>query len=305
MGGSLYFLTFVDDHSKFGGVYAMQSKSDVFDRFKSWLAIVENSHERKHGVLHIGAKLKVLQSDNGAEYLSRHMVQFLRARGFQHRLTAPGDPHQNGIPGRLTRTLVELVRSMLHHKNHKSLPKEFWAEELSVARHVRNRVTTRALPQNTTPYEVVYDKKPNLSYLRLFGSRCWYNMRRPNVGRLDPRACEAIMIGYARGSQGYKLWDVAESKVVVSRDVKFDELGEYETGKHPQQTPGEDVDLTADDAELVSDNDASSEEFVDAPGNVVCSSDTPEVEEAAAGDHGYVPQTAKPHGEDTGGSFRF
>lgn len=109
---------------------------------------------------------------------------------------------------------------MLHHKQ---LPKSFWAEDLSVAMHVRNRVATRGLRHNTTPYEiVVYREKPDLSYLCVFGSRCWYNLRRPDVDKLDPRAREAIMNGCAHGNQGYKLWDAAEQKVVILRDVRFD-----------------------------------------------------------------------------------
>ena len=193
--------------------------------------MVENFHELKLGTFQFDAKLKALHSNNGGEYLSLQMQEFLRSRGIQHRLTAPGNPHQNGVAERLNRTLVELVRSMLHHKQ---LPKTLWAEALSVAMHVRNRVTTRGLPYNTTPYEIVYGKKPNLSYLRVFGSRCWYNLRRPDVDKLDPRALEAIMIGYARGSQGYKLWDTAEQKVIVSRDVRFDELNDYEPSDSPK-----------------------------------------------------------------------
>jgi hypothetical protein len=113
-----------------------------------------------------------------------------------------------------------MVRTMLYHKQ---MPKRFWAEALSVATHVRNRVTTRGLRADVTPFELLYKRKPNMSYFRVFGSKCWYNLRRPEVDKLDPRAREALMIGYARGIRGYKLWDVTDHKVVVSRDVQFNE----------------------------------------------------------------------------------
>ena len=63
----------------------------------------------------------------------------------------------------------------------------------------------------------------------MFGSKCWYHLDKKRVDELDARAHEAIMIGYARGRRGYKLWDVSESKVVASRDVRFDEYGETDS----------------------------------------------------------------------------
>ena len=235
LGGSLYFVTFIDDCSRYAWVYSIASKSDVFATFKKWLATAENMHRRKLRVLTPGkqlrkwmnkestdATLKVLQSDNGGEYLSNQMKEFLEKRGITHRLTAPGNPYQNGVAERLNRTLVESVRSMLHHKD---LPKHFWAEALSVAVHVRNRVTTRGVSSQTTPYEIMFGRKPNLAHVRVFGSRCWYYLGMQKVDKLDKRAREAIMVGYARGPRGYKLWDLADGKVVVSRDVRFDEDG--------------------------------------------------------------------------------
>lgn len=173
LGNSLYFVSFVDDRSRFAWVYPIQAKSDVFVTFKRWLAMVENAASKRLKVLQWSQRVKTLQSDNGGEYLSNAMTRFLEDRGIQHRLTTPHNPHQNGVAERLNRTLVELVRTMLSHKQ---LPKEFWAEALNVAVHVRNRVTTRGLGVRVTPYEVLYDRKPNLSYLRVFGCRSWYKL---------------------------------------------------------------------------------------------------------------------------------
>ena len=277
IGGSRYFVSFVDDHTRFAWIYPIRSKSDVFDRFKQWLTMVENMHERKLRVLQPDNKLrkwmttdmdsqskglKVLQSDNGGEYLSTHMTQFLRNRGIQHRLTAPYNPHQNGVAERLNRTLVELVRTMLQHKN---LPKKFWAEALSVSMHVRNRVTTRGLDAKTTPYEMMFVRKPNMSYLRVFGSRCWYNVSKPHVDKLDPRAREAIMIGYARGIRGYKLWDISNEKVVTSRDVRFDESGEYEVCGHSVDNPEDSEEPSVFDDENPVDIDSSDGKDVASP----------------------------------------
>ena len=61
-GGYEYFVTFTDDHSRFGHVYLMRHKSETFDKFKEYRALVEKQ---------LGKVIKTLRSDRGGEYLSR------------------------------------------------------------------------------------------------------------------------------------------------------------------------------------------------------------------------------------------
>lgn len=128
---------------------------------------------------------------------------------------------------RLNRTLIVLVRT-------KCYAIAIWlsrsGKALSVAVHVRNRVTTRGLKASPTPYEVLFNCKPHVRYRRVFGSRCWYKENTQRSDKLDSRAVEATMIGYSRGPQGYKLWDYEQRTVVVSRDVNFDERIVSENG---------------------------------------------------------------------------
>ena len=72
--------------------------------------------------------VKGLRSDNGGEYLSNDFKQYLSENGIHHQLTVAYTPQQNGVAERMNRTLLDLVRSMLHHK---SLPKHFWADALA------------------------------------------------------------------------------------------------------------------------------------------------------------------------------
>ena len=109
---------------------------------------------------------------------------------------------------------------MLHHK---SLPKHFWAEALATAVYVRNRVNSRSLPSNITPYHVWLGKTPDLSHMRVFGSQCWYVLPKKDVQKLDARTREALMMGYSTQSKGYKLCDADAGKFVVSRDITFNE----------------------------------------------------------------------------------
>lgn len=230
MGGSKYFVSFIDDYSRYCWVYPIKEKSSVFETFKKWLVMVERQLE---------LKLQVLRSDNGGEYVSSEMNRFLEERGILHQKTAPYNPHQNGVAERLNRTLGDLIRSMLHHKQ---LPNVFWAEALMVAAYIRNRVTSRGISSLTTPFELLFGQKPNLSHIRVFGCRCWITNRGSNLSKLDARATEAILIGYARGSKGYKLWDPVRRSVIVSRDVRFDEDSSHD--QHSSNTdlydnPGE------------------------------------------------------------------
>ena len=242
LGGSRYFITFTDDRSKYTCEYTMKKRSQALEYFKQWLAMAETQ---------TGRKLKAFRSDNAGEYMSDEFEAFLISKGIRQNPTVPHNPHQNGVAERLNRTLVELVRSMLHHK---SLPKHFWAEALAVAVYVRNRVTSRGLPGNTTPFEVWTGEKPNLAHLRVFGSKCWYTVPKQGRRKLDPRAKEAIFIGYSRGAKGYKLWNQKSQKVVLSRDVRFDEVEgiKNELVKDPtSDDDGIDLDISAEKSDTV------------------------------------------------------
>ena len=127
-----YFLTFIDDKSRYIWVYILKQKSEVVERFLEWKAMVERS---------TGKKLQALRSDNGGEYTSTQFQDYLTKEGIKHELTVPKSPEQNGVAERLNRTLMESVRSMLFGGQ---LPQRFWAEALATAVYLRNRSPTKA-----------------------------------------------------------------------------------------------------------------------------------------------------------------
>lgn len=226
LGGSRYFITFIDDFSKWTTVYTMQSKSESFDCFKRFHrhaeTLLNNQVQRLEFTYYTNDvhKLKSIRSDNGGEYLSNGFCNYLDSHGIHHQLTVAYTPQQNGVAERMNRTLMDLVRSMLHHKN---MDRHFWAEALSTAVYIRNRVTSHGLPANITPHHLWMGSAPDLSHLRVFGSRCWYILPRAKIKKLDQRAREAIMIGYSKSSKAYKLWDTEHGKIVVARSVQFEE----------------------------------------------------------------------------------
>lgn len=120
----------------------------------------------------------------------------------------------------MNRTLLDLVRSMLHHKG---IDKKFWAEAIANAAYIRNRVTSRGFPPGTTPYHLWHGKNARLIAHENFGSPCWYVIPKSKVRKLDPRSKKGVMMGYSNESKGYKIWDPQLKKFIVSRDVTFSE----------------------------------------------------------------------------------
>ncbi len=87
IGGKQYFVTFIDDHSRKVWVYFLRHKSDVFEAFKKWKAMVENE---------TGLKIKKLRSDNGGEYEDNEFKKFCYQNGIKFIRTVPGTLQQNG-----------------------------------------------------------------------------------------------------------------------------------------------------------------------------------------------------------------
>ena len=145
--GAEYFLSFIDDKTRYVWVYFLSFKDQVFEKFLEWKASVERS---------TGRKLKTIRTDNGGECTSSEFIAYLKAEGVRHELTVPKNPEQNGVAERMNRTLVETTRSMLVGAN---LPHRFWAEALSTATYLRNRCPTKAVC-GMTPCEAWTGKKP-------------------------------------------------------------------------------------------------------------------------------------------------
>ncbi|MCO5608214.1 hypothetical protein L7F22_062420 [Adiantum nelumboides] len=127
----------------------------------------------------------------------------------------PYTPQQNGVAERKNRSLMEMARCMLKAK---SLPHKLWMEAVACAAHVLNKCPTRAL-KTITPYESWYDRKPSVSYLRVFGCLAYAHIPKQLRGKLDDKAVKCIFVGYSSGSKGYRLYNPATNKILESCDV--------------------------------------------------------------------------------------
>jgi transposase InsO family protein len=133
ISGNKYFLTFIDDYSKMCWLYFMRFKSEVFNIFKKFKAMVE---------LQSGYQIKKIRSDRGGEYTSLEFNAFCEELGLERQLTVAYTPQQNGTAERNNRTIVEMAKSMLHEKK---MPYSFSGEVVNTAVYILNRCPTKAL----------------------------------------------------------------------------------------------------------------------------------------------------------------
>nr|GEU93174.1 retrotransposon protein, putative, Ty1-copia subclass [Tanacetum cinerariifolium] len=159
--GASYFVTFTDDFSRYGYVYLLKHKHEVFETFKVFQKEVENQ---------LGKTIKSLCSDREGEYMSQDFLDHLKEHGIIAHCTPPYTPQNNGVSERRNRTLLYMVRSMMSQT---TLPKSFWDYALETSARILNMVPTKKV--DNTPYEIWHGQAPKLSYLKVWGYRmCLY-----------------------------------------------------------------------------------------------------------------------------------
>ena len=187
LGGNSYFVTFIDDKSRFTAIYFMKRKDEVLSKFQEFEAMAQNV---------TGRKIKYLRSDNGGEYTSNAFIQYLTSKGnIQHQFTILRTPEQNGVAECMNRTLQECGRSMLQGAG---LPDGFWAEAVITAAILRNRSPTKAV-EYMTPYELFHGSKPNVSNLRVFGCTAYMHVPKETRRKWDAKSIKCVFVGYCIG----------------------------------------------------------------------------------------------------------
>ncbi|GJV25876.1 retrovirus-related pol polyprotein from transposon TNT 1-94 [Tanacetum coccineum] len=110
-----------------------------------------------------------------------------------------------------------------------------WAEAVATACYTQNRslIHTR---HDKTPYELVHNKKPDLTFFWVFGALCYPTNDSENLGKLQPRADIGIFIGYAPSRKGYRIYNKRTRQIMETIHVQFDELTEQMD--HVHSSPG-------------------------------------------------------------------
>ena len=116
--GQQYFITFIDDFSRYDYLYLIHEKSQSLEVFKSFKVEVENQ---------LSKRIKNVRSERGGEYYGKYdgsgeqhsgpFAKFLEECGIVPQYTMSGSPSMNGVAERRNRTLKDMVRSMISHSN--------------------------------------------------------------------------------------------------------------------------------------------------------------------------------------------
>jgi len=125
-------------------------------------------------------------------------------------------PKHNGVAECLNRMLVECVRAMIHASG---LPKNLWGEVIMHATWLKNHLSTCRLGTKT-PYEVLYQKKPNLSNIPIWG--CRVKVHNNTGSKLDMRARDRCWVGFDIESDGHRIYWPDTRAVGVERSVIFE-----------------------------------------------------------------------------------
>ncbi|KAM2605239.1 hypothetical protein TB2_034059 [Malus domestica] len=204
-GGFSYYITFTDDHSRFGYVYLMKYKSESFERFKEFKNEVKKQ---------TGKQIKILRSDRGGEYLSNEFLDYLKECGIISQWTPSGTPQLNGVSERRNRTLMNMVHSMMSSAD---LPVTFWGYALYTAAYLLNRVPSKSVSQ--TPYEIWHGRKPSLNHVKIWGYEAY--VKKLEATKLEARSVRCYFVGYPRETMGYEFYHPDDQKVFVARTAKF------------------------------------------------------------------------------------
>lgn len=218
--GNRYFVLFKDDFSRYRYVYFIKEKSEVSEKLKIVLAEIRVA----------GYTVKELLTDNGGEFVCNKINQSLNQHGIRHRRTMPYTPQQNGCLERDNRTIVETARTLIH--SGEGLPQFLWAEMINTAAYILNRSGVSGV-EGKSPYEVWFEKKPNLKHLRIIGSICYAHIPKQCRRKMEKKAEKGVLVGYDN-DDGYRIWSKDTKKLIRSRDVKFDERTSF-TSNEPMQ----------------------------------------------------------------------
>ncbi|KAJ4715305.1 Retrovirus-related Pol polyprotein from transposon TNT 1-94 [Melia azedarach] len=207
LGGHRYFVSMIDDFSRMTWVFIMKHKSEAFKNFRHWKALVENQ---------TGKKIKRLRTDNGLEFCWYEFDEFYKNEGIARHHTVRDTPQHNGVAERMNQTLLERARCMLSNAE---LTRRFWVEAVSTTCYLINRGPHTGINLKT-PFEVWSGKPADYSNLRAFGCTVYYHI---NEGKLEPRTKNGVFVGYGDRVKGYRIWSPSEKRVILSRNVVFDE----------------------------------------------------------------------------------
>lgn len=232
---SKFFVTFIDDWSRMLFAYPIRTKDQVSEKINHFINLVHNQKDKR---------MKKIRTDNGGEYINRSVQNTTERFGIVHEKSPPYTPQMNGVAERFNRTIVEMIRSMLHHN---SSPLQLWAEALQTAVYLINLQPKKILDWKS-PLEIWTGQKPDVTHLRVFGCPVEAYVSVKLRRKLESKVRKLVFVGYTLSPRIYRLMDPFTKRIFDSARLVFYEQGSVKWTNLGHQSPPsvEDIDLSFD-----------------------------------------------------------
>jgi hypothetical protein len=237
-GGSKYIIAVLDDYSRLSQIECIEDKSHAAD---SLIAIIRRWERETQG------KVQTVRTDGGKEFCNQTFHFFCRSQGIKHQTTVRYTPEQNGRVERMNRDLMEKARPMMFQCG---APIRLWAEAVATANRVRN-----VLPHNIktkTSFELFYDRKADVSSLRVFGCQAHVHVPKEKRKKLDARSETGMFVGYSVDSKAWRIASqirnhirIEESDSVIFYESTIGTLSVCSPPRHEDYADHVDINLNS------------------------------------------------------------
>ncbi|GKD93222.1 retrovirus-related pol polyprotein from transposon TNT 1-94, partial [Tanacetum coccineum] len=211
INGKKYILVIVDDYSRFTWVKFLRSKDEAPDFIIKFLKMIQ---------VRLQMTVRRIRTDNGTEFINQNLREYYEKIGISLETSFARSPQQNGVVERRNRTLIEAARKMLIYAK---APLFLWIEAVATACYTQNRSIIR-LCHGKTPYELLHDKPPDLSFFHVFRGLCYLTNNIENLGKLQPKDNIGIFIGYAPTKKAFRIYNRRTRQIIETIHIDFDDL---------------------------------------------------------------------------------
>ena len=211
--GYKHVLVIVDEYSRNTWTFPLMNKSGtvVATTLRHWITMMENL---------VSKKVKIMQSDNGTEFLNEEIRKIFLEKGIKQITSCADHPEQNGIAERRIGLLKEMIRTML---NHSKLPHSLWTEALEHATYVMNATYSSSI--DGIPHQKLFGTLPDINHLKVFGCLAHLHKRDTilSSGTFAPKTVQAIYLGPAKNKKGHLFFAPIINRWIETMHATFDE----------------------------------------------------------------------------------
>ena len=204
----------------------MKEKSEAGSIFQKFNSLIQNQFQ---------TNIQILRTDNGSEYFTSVLGNYLAEKGIVHQNSCVDTPQQNGRAERKNRHLLEVARALFFTTH---LPNYFWGDVVLTAAYLINRMPSRVL-QFRNPIHMLLDTHPHNRLisslpLKIFGCSAFVHVSSHLRSKLDPKAIKCVFLGYSPTKKGYKCYSPSKKKFYYTMDVTFLENQPFYSKTHIQ-----------------------------------------------------------------------